>query len=202
MESLVSNVEALKNFPFPTFAKFMEARASGAAWLAVDRGFALKWTQPGGYASRSAQFLTTLFTWLPILAALGFLIWIFASKSWIMLVTLPLLLIGYMVYHPGLGSLLGPVRTFLVALTFVGLFYGLLSNQPKMLALCAALSLIWYGIRQSYSFSVRHLSRAASSNEELLCALWQDERLSVEMSNGDKYWRSFKVVSGEHISYA
>jgi len=193
---LVLSVEELPNFPFPSFAKYSEANASGDAWLSADRAFALRWTQAGGYAPRSTQILTSIFTWLPIFGALSYFIWIIGSKSWIMLVTLPLLLVGYAVYHPGLGSLLGPIRTLLIGLTFVGLFYGLLANKPHVLALCAALSLVWYGIRQSYTLSIRCLTRAASLNEKMFCALWQDEKLSVVMRNGDQYWKSFKVVGG------
>lgn len=200
-ETLASRVEELTYFPFPSFEKVMEAVVSGDACYAVDRGFALKWAQGGVYAPRSVVILTTLSAWLPILAALSFVIWIFISKNWAMFLALPVLLIGYAVYHPGLGSLLGPIRTLLIGLTFVGLFYGLLFERPKILTLCAALSLVWFGIKASYSISVKGLIRAALANEKLLCALWQDEKISIEMKNGDRYWKNFRVINGEPSSY-
>ena len=200
-ESIATQVEALKNFPFPNFTRLKEAIAANAAELVVDRGVALKWAQDGIYAPRSARLSTTMFTWLPIIAALGFIGWTIFSKSWIMFLALPLLLIGYAVFHPGIGSLLGPVRTGLIGLTFIGQFYSLLSGRPSLLALCTALVLIWYGIKKAYSESFRHLIRAAAGHEDLLCALWQDEALSVQMSNGDKYWISFKIVNRQVINY-
>ena len=118
-----------------------------------------------------------------------------------MCAALPLLLVGYVVFYPGIGSFLEPVRKGLISLTFVGLFYALFSGRPKLLALCVALALIWYGIIMTYSLSVKHLIRAAVLHEDLLCALWQAEALSVQMVNGDKYWKSFKIVNGQNITY-
>jgi len=201
-EALVSHVEEFPNFPFTDFRQLRVALASGFAHLAVDRRLALTWAQGGPYASSRVRYITTLTTWLPMLSALGFIIWVIVSKSWLMLFALPLWIIGYVVYHPGIGSFFGPIRTLLIGLTFFGFVYGLLTSRPRMAALCAGLVLIWYGIRVTYSLSVGNLIRAASSHEDLFCALWQDEKMSIEMKNGDRYLKTYKVMNGEFVHYA
>jgi hypothetical protein len=198
---MAKHVEALRNFPFPNFAFLKDSIAAGAARLAVNRTFALDWAQHGIYAPRFLRVSTTLLTWLPFFAALGFVAWIIVLKIWIMFAALPLLLIGYVVFNPGAGSLLGLFRTGLIGLMFISLFYALFSGRPRLLATCIALVLIWYGVIKAYSQSVKHLTRAAVLHEDLLCALWQREALSVQMINGDKYWISFKTINGQHITY-
>ena len=99
-EQKPKRVEELKNFPFKTFAELKKATTEGVANVGIDRGVALQWAQNGIYSSSWLRTQALILAFLPFIAAIGFVIYAIATKSWLLLLALPVLLICFFIFHP------------------------------------------------------------------------------------------------------
>lgn len=190
-------VEELEQFPFKNFDELKKRVNEGVANLGVDRSAALQWIQNGIYSTKwqrtSALFLGSLTFIVPI----GLIVYIILTKTWLLLLALPLLLIGFFIFHPGQAMLLGPIRSGLILLTFGGLIWGFINGISWLTALTLSLAILWYAQRTIYRKAVDGLLRAAIQHEDLLCILWSSNALNVTMYNGDSYWSKWKTEDGK-----
>lgn len=200
-EQKPKHVEELSNFPFKTFQEFRKANMEGVAQPGVDRGVALQWAQNGIYAPGILRAQTVFLMLLPYIAALGFIIWAIISKSWLMLLALPVLLIAFFIFHPSAAMIFGIIRSGFIGLSFVGLIYAFMTSKPGLLALCLTLVVIWYAQKTIYRKAVNYLTKAVSEHEDLLCILWQGKALNVMFFNGNRYWVDWKTENGQSIHY-
>jgi hypothetical protein len=200
-EQKPKRVEELSNFPFETFQEFRKANMEGVAQPGVDRAVALQWAQNGIYAPGILRAQTVFLMLLPYIAALGFIIWAIVSKSWLMLLALPVLLIAFFIFHPSAAMIFGIIRSGFIGLSFVGLVYAFMTNKPGLLALCITLVVIWYAEKTIYRKAVNYLTRAVSEHEDLLCILWQGKALNVMFFNGNRYWVDWKMENGQSVHY-
>jgi len=120
-----TKVEQLDHFPFHNFQEFNKAVFEGVAHPGVDRGVALQWSQGGKYAPTSLRLMNTFFTFLPFLAALGFIVFAIATRTWLLLIALPVLFIAFFIFHPGSAMIFGPTRSLFILMSFGGLGYGI-----------------------------------------------------------------------------
>ncbi len=200
-EQKPKRVEELSNFPFKTFQEFRKANMEGVAQPGVDRGVALQWAQNGIYTPGILRAQTVFLMLLPYIAALGFIIWAIVSKSWLMLLALPVLLIAFFIFHPSAAMIFGIIRSGLIGLSFVGLVYAFMTSKPGLLALCLTLVVIWYAQKTIYKKAVNYLTKAVSEHEDLLCILWQGKALNIMFFNGNRYWVDWKTENGQSIHY-
>lgn len=194
-------VEELKHFPFKTFSELKKATIEGIANIGVDRGVALKWAQNGIYSSSWLRSQALFLAFLPFIAAIGFVIYAVATKSWLLLLALPLLLIGFIIFHPGMAMMFGFIRSGLIGLTFIGLIWGFISKLDWLVAFSLALALIWYAHRTIYRKAVNGLTHAVLEHEDLLCLLWSGKALNIRFYNGDSYWSDWKTENGQDVHY-
>ena len=197
----VSKVEELKHFPFKNFQEFKKACFEGVVQPGVDSGVALQWAQNGIYSSGWLRAQALFLAFLPFIAAIGFIIYAIVSKSWLLLLALPILLIGFFIFHPSSAMIFGFIRSGLIFLTFVGLTWGLISNIPWLVALALTLAVIWYAQHTIYRKAVDGLIRAVMEHEDLLCILWQGRALNVRFYNGNTYWVDWKTEDGKNVHY-
>jgi hypothetical protein len=197
----VTQVEELNNFPFKTFQEFKKAVIEGIAQPGIDRSVALSWAQKGIYSPSVLRAQMTFLMLLPYVAILGFAIWAIVSKSWLMLLTLPVLLIAFFMFHPSSAMIFGIIRSGFIGLSFVGMVYGYMTDKPSLLALCITLVVIWYAEKMVYKKAVSYLTNAGSEHEDLLCILWQGKALNVRFFNGDRYWVDWKSEDGKSVFY-
>ena len=200
-EQKPKSVEELKHFPFGTFAEFKKATMEGVANVGVDRGVALQWAQNGIYSSKWLRVQALLLALLPFVAAVGFVIYAIASKSWLLLLALPVLLIAFFIFHPSSAMIFGAIRSGLIGLSFVGLVWGFLSSIPWMAALSLTLVVIWFAQRSIYRKAIDGLIRATAEHEDLLCLLWPGRALNVQFYNGNSYWSDWKTEDGQSVHY-
>lgn len=200
-EQKPKRVEELLNFPFKSFQEFKKANMEGVAQPGVDQGVALQWAQNGIYAPGILRAQTVFLMLLPYIAALGFIIWAIVSKSWLMLLALPVLLIAFFIFHPSAAMIFGIIRSGFIGLSFVGLVYAFMTSRPGLLALCLTLVVIWYAQKTIYRKAVNYLTKAVSEHEDLLCILWQGKALNVMFFNGNRYWVDWKTENGQSIHY-
>ena len=197
----IKRVEELDNFPFKTFQEFRSANLEGVAQPGVTRSVALHWAQSGIYAPGILRAQTVVLMLLPYIAALGFVIWVLVSKSWLMLLALPFLLIAFFLFHPSAAMVFGIVRSGFIGLSLVGLVYAFMTNKPGLLALCLNLFVIWYVQKTIYRTAVNYLTKAVSEHEDLLCILWQSKALNVKFFNGNRYRVDWKTEDGQSVHY-
>lgn len=194
-------VEELKHFPFKGFREFKKASLEGIANIGVDRGVALQWAQGGIYSSGWLRAQALILAFLPILAGIGFIIFAIVTKTWFLLLALPVLLIGFFIFHPSAAFAFGFIRTGVILLTFIALAWGLLRGIPWLTAISLTLAVMWYAQRAIYKKAVNGLIQAAVNHEDLLCLLWHGKALNIRLYNGDSYWADWKKESGETTHY-
>lgn len=195
-------VEELENFPFMNFAEFKKAYLEGIFKIGVDRGAALDWAHHGGrYASRILITQTIILSFLPFLVGIGFLIYAIVIKAWFLLLALPILLIGFFIFHPSGAMVFGFIRSGFILLTLIGFIWALFNEKPQLLALTIALLVIWYAQRTTYNNAVSHLIAAAAKHEDLLCLLWQGRALRIRFHNGNTYLVDRKIEDGNTYFY-
>lgn len=200
-EQKPKRVEELKNFPFKTFAELKKATTEGIANVGIDRGVALQWAQNGIYSSSWLRTQVLFLAFLPFLAAIGFVVYAIMTKSWLLLLALPVLLICFFVFHPSSAMIFGFIRSGLIGLIFLGLAWGLVSGIGWLTALALTLAPIWYAQRTIYRKAVNGLTFAVLEHEDLLCLLWGVRALNVRFYNGNSYWSDWKTEDGQNVHY-
>lgn len=200
-EQKPKRVEELKNFPFKTFAELKKATTEGVANVGIDRGVALQWAQNGIYSSSWLRAQALILAFLPFVAAIGFVIYAIATKSWLLLLALPVLLICFFIFHPSSAMMLGFIRSGLIGLVFVGLAWSLISGISWLTALTLVLAIIWYAQRTIYRKAVNGLTLAVLEHEDLLCLLWGGRALNIRFYNGNSYWSDWKTEDGQSVHY-
>ncbi len=200
-EQKPKRVEELKNFPFKTFVELKKATTEGVANIGIDRGVALQWAQNGIYSSSWLRTQALLLAFLPFIAAIGFVIYAIATKSWLLLLALPVLLICFFIFHPSSAMIFGFIRNGLIGLAFIGLAWGLINGTGWLTALSLSLVLIWYAQRTIYRKAVNGLTLAVLEHEDLLCLLWGGRALNIRFYNGNSYWSDWKTEDGQNVHY-
>ena len=200
-EQKPKRVEELEHFPFKSFDELKKRVNEGVANLGIDRSVALQWIQNGihstGWQRAQALFLASLTFIVPI----GLIIYIVVTQTWLLLLALPLLLIGFFIFHPSQAMMLGPIRSGLILLTFGALIWGFINGIGWLTALTLSLAILWYAQRTIYRKAVDGLLRAAIQHEDLLCILWSSNALNIGMYNGDSYWSKWKTEGGKSTHY-
>lgn len=200
-EQKPKQVEELKNFPFKTFSELKKASTEGVANVGIDRGVALQWAQNGIYSSKWLRTQALFLALLPFIAAIGFVIYAIATKSWLLLLALPVLLICFFVFHPSSAMVFGFIRSGLIGLVLIGLAWSLISGIAWLTALTLTLTIIWYAQRTIYRKAVNGLTLAVLEHEDLLCLLWGGRALNIRFYNGNSYWSDWKTEDGQNVHY-
>lgn len=200
-EKKIKRVEELEHFPFKNFDEFKKQITEGLANITVDRSVALNWVQNGIYSSAWQRWYALFLASFTFTVPIGFIAYTVITKTWILLLALPLLLVGFLIFHPNQAMMLGKIRSGLILLTFGGLVWGLVSGIGWLTALNLSLVILWYVQRAIYNKAVNGMIRAVMQHEDLLCILWNSHALNVYMQNGDSYRLRNKVEAGETIRY-
>jgi len=194
-------VEELEYFPFTSFDELKKRVSEGVASLGVDRSAALQWIQNGIYSSKWQRAQALFLASLTFIVPIGLIVYVVITKNWLLLLALPLLLIGFFIFHPSQAMMLGPIRSGLILLTFGGLAWGFINGIGWLTALTLSLAVLWYAQRTIYRKAVDGILRAAMQHEDLLCILWNGNGLNVAMYNGDSYWFRWKTEGGKSTHY-
>jgi hypothetical protein len=200
-EQKPKRVEELEHFPFKSFDELKKRVNEGVVNLGVDRSAALQWIQNGIYSTGWQRTQALFLAFLPFIAAIGFIIYAIATKSWLLLLALPVLLICFFIFHPSSAMIFGFIRSGLIGLVLIGLAWSLISGIAWLTALTLTLIIIWYAQRTIYRKAVDGLLRATIQHEDLLCILWRGNGLNVTMYNGDSYWSKWKTEGGKSTHY-
>lgn len=194
-------VEDLKNFPFQNFSEFKEAYSDEVVNLAIDRGASLTFANHSNYTSRWVAIKLIILSLLPYVSGLVYFVYILITKNWWLLLTLPLLVIYFFIFHPSTKRLLGFIATLFSILPFIGLMWGYFNNISWMAAVCITLIIMWYAEREVYKQSINEITKQCLEHEKILSFLWDKKKLNLRFYNGDSYWKDFKKVDGEIITY-
>lgn len=194
-------VEELDNFPFKNYQEFKKSNIEGVAHIRVDRSVALQWAQNGIYCPNWLRYYASFLAFLPVLSAVGFIIYSIISSNWLLLLALPILLIAFFIFHPSSAMIFGPVRSGFIGLTFIGLFYSFFTDKLWLLAITITLTIIWWAQKTIYKKAINHLIAATLKHEDLLCILWKGKAISIGFFNGNQYWVDWKLEDGKHIHY-
>ena len=179
-------VENLIGFPYKDYNEFEKNWKTGNITMGIDFGLAREWAMSGGLYS--PVFLATLLNILNLIifiTAAGFIIYIVLIKSYLWLLTLPLLIIGFFLSHPVMSRNLGCLSSGYFLLGGAGFIWAVCKNIHGLLALTVCLLIIWLCIKIIYSLSLRALLDATATHEDLLCKLWNTGQLLIQLNNGD-----------------
>lgn len=196
-------VEELKHFPFKCFDEFKKAGMEHVVNIGIDREAALEWVKrrmegippPSSWLRSQVLFLASLTFIVPI----GFIIYAIVTKSWLLLIALPVLWIGFVIFHNPYPQ--GFIMSGLILFTFGGLGWGLISGVGWLTAITLSLVILFYSIRTIYRKAVNGLIGAVLEHEDLFCFLWHGGALNVKFNNGNSYWTGWKTEDGKNIHY-
>lgn len=173
-------VSDLRNFPFDDFQDFQKAHKLGGVTVGVDMGTAREWVRRGRYAPRRAEVVVMyqLLYWLPHLAVLSFVIYSLVTRSWLLLLALPLFLIAFFLFNPA-AKVWGLIRTIPIILMHFGFFISVIRYDPYWSAITLVLMVMFYGQWAMYRIATRYLIKAILNHEDLLCVLWLKRLMNV-----------------------
>lgn len=194
-------VEELEHFPFKSFDELKKRATENVVNIGIDRGVALQWAQNGIYSSAWLRTQALVLAFLPFIAGIGFIIYAIATKSWLLLLALPIILIGFFVFHPSSAMIFGFVRSGLIGLTLIGLAWGFMNEIRWLTALSLSLAVIWYAQRTIYRKAIDGITRSSLEHEDLLCLLWSGRALNIRFYNGNSYWSDWKTEDGQSVHY-
>lgn len=202
-EQRPKRVEELKHFPYASFVEFKKARMEHGVNISIDREAALVWASqrmegippPSSWLKLQVLFLASLTYIVPI----GLIIYAIVTNSWFVLIALPVLWIGFFIFHNPYSKKI--TRSGLILFTFGGLGWGLISRINWLIAITLSLAILFCSIRAIYSKAVNGLIGAALENEDLFCFLWHGAALNINLNNGNSYWTSWKTEGEKNIHY-
>jgi len=200
-ETSAEKVEKLKHFPFKNFQELKKSQLEGVAQIGIDRSVSLQWIQGGIHCPRHLTYYAIFLASLPLIVGVCFILYSLISKTWLLLLALPLLLVSNFLFHPGFKVMLGLISKILIFLSFVGLFYSIITNKEWLLAISLSLVIIWWAQKTIYQKATNTLTKTLLEHEDLLCMFWNSKALSINLFNNNKYWADWKVEDGEHIHY-
>lgn len=145
------------------------------------------------------KFQVTFLASLTFIVPIGFIIYVIATQSWLLLLALPVLWFGFTTFHN--PHLQGSIKTVLIFLTYGGLAWGLIDKVGWLIAITLSLAVLFYSIRRIYPKAVNGLIKVALEHEELFCFLWHKEALGVKFNNENSYWNGWKTEDGKSIHY-
>ncbi len=197
----VTKIEELRAFPFKSFQEYKKAYYEGLAQPTVDRSAALQWAQNGIHTSKSLRFQTSFLMMLPFISLIGFIIFTILTRNWWYILTIPVFIICYFVFHPGFGTLLKAIRNLFIGLTVMGFFWAACTSKGGLLALTISLIIIWFSQNRIYQSAGNGLIEAANKHEDFFCTLWEMKILSIQFYNGDSHSVDHKFENGNYTSY-
>jgi len=169
-------VSDLGNFPFDNFQHFQEAYKGGIVRVGVDMGTAREWLRIGRYAPKTTGY--RLLYWCPYLAILGFILYSAVTRSWLLLLALPLFVGAFFIFNPG-ARFFGVFRTALIILVHLGFVYSIIRYNPNWLAITLVLMVMFYAQQAMYRIASDSLVKAILKHEDLLCVLWLKRSMNV-----------------------
>ncbi len=181
--SYIQKVELLGDFPFTNFKEYTEAYKSGKVDFNLDHVYAFQWAQGLAYTPRSVRVQTENLALLPLVAIIAILIYIFIMKSWLLLLALPLLIFGYIIFNPSFTQRMPFISLPATFLTFGALIWSIFGKQYDLLALSSALIIIFIAQKAIYINSVRKLKKCTLLNEAILCLLWEEDAITLRLKD-------------------
>lgn len=197
----VERIEDLTTFPFNNFSEYKKAFAEGTIEPSIDRSVALEWSQKGIYLPDSVKIKSRIFTFLPFIVLIAFVIYNIFGQNWWYLLAIPVLIIAFFILHPSAATVVKPVRSLLILLAIIAFIWSLVTFKEGLLSLSSSIIMLWFSQDSVYRNAVNGIIKAASKHEDLMCKLWQNKALSIVFSNGDKYWVDHKFENGSYVPY-
>ncbi|MFC1974393.1 hypothetical protein ACFLVA_00050 [Chloroflexota bacterium] len=163
-------VSDLRSFPFDDFQDFQKARTLGDVKVGVDESMVKQWALKGRYTPKKAERVVhRLVYFVPFLVVLSFVIYSLVSRSWLLLLALPLFPVAYTIFW---SKFLGLIRTIPIILMHAGFIYSVIRYDPNWLAITLVLMVIFYAQRAMYRIVFNSLTEAIFEYEDFLCVLW------------------------------
>lgn len=191
-------VEELEHFPFKSFDELKKQVSEGLVGISIDRNATLQWIQNGIYSSKWQRTQALLLASLTFIVPIGLIVYIIITKTWLLLLALPLLWIGFSIFQ---NIYLGSIRNFFAFIVFIILILGFINEISWLTAISLSLMILWYSQWAIYRKAMNGLFRAVMQHEDLLCILWNGNGLNITMQNGDNYWLKWKTEEGKLIHY-
>ncbi len=175
-------VEGLKNFPFKTFIEFKESYLKNKIKILIDQSALIRWAQRGLYRPLNLYYKFLLIAWIPYLSIFIFIAISIIIKKYILLLLVPLFFLAAIFLHPtgrGYFKLLKILWLMIIVL----FFWSLLTKNINWLLISSVLNIIWIFEKITYDIVHFSLTKALLEHEDLLCYLWDDNKIIIKFIN-------------------
>jgi hypothetical protein len=156
--------------------------------VGIDRSLALNWSNQGIHSPKSLKIQVLFLGLMTYIIPLCFILYVIFSQNWLLFLFLPVLVIGFFIFHPSQAMILGPIRGGLILLTFILLVYSFASNNGPLMAVTLSLVFLWYSQKKVYEKAIRGATNEVLKNEDFLCRLWEMTMLNIQFYDGKVYW--------------
>jgi hypothetical protein len=165
------------------FQEFTTACRDGTCEMLLDQTAALQWAQSGKYTTTALSAVVTCLTCVPCVVVVFFLVYALMSRSWLLLLALPVFAGAYVFFHPG-WAFAGVLRSGPIFLSLIGFLWGVFNGLPGLVAITGVLSSIWLSHVLTYRTAVKTFTTAVKEHEDLLCLAWRHRKLAIRFRDG------------------
>jgi len=171
----------LANFPFSSFDEFQKEYNRGGVNIGVDMNNARQWVFS---KKEKTNLLKTLYILLsaPYIAIVIYIIYVFKSQEWLMLVLLPIFIIALFLLHPG-ARFLGIIRTLVIISIHILFVLSIANGNINMIAVTTPLIVIYYCLFIMYRISCNILIKDLLNDEIILRGLWNNKLMHIYYNN-------------------
>lgn len=181
-------VSKLKNMPFGSFEKIIEALNKNEISLNIRRDVALDLVKDTKNFPSKIKSLTTSLVLLPFLSGIGLFIYIIYTGSWWLLLSIPLILVGLFISHPSSTAIFGSLKSFGFIAIIVSICVGYFNPIPWLFTLSLVMLINTIAFNLTYVVAVNGVLNEVKKSEHLFCILWTGKALSISMRDGSSLW--------------
>jgi hypothetical protein len=193
--SAIIKVEELENFPFKSFQELINSWRERKLVLNFDTRTAHNMAFAAGGLIMN---VISLSEWSLILVPIGFVIYIILNQTWLLLLSLPLFIIAPFAFNQDSSK---SIRRGLFLLTAAVFLWSIVTSVSNITILSISLLIIWLAQKIIHDFSLNVLTNSATKDQSLLCALWQNNDMSITFTNGNEFSVLYKTVNGNKVYY-
>jgi len=192
----------MNNFPFKNFDQLKKAVMQGVVDIKVDISVARQLAYEDGFGSKWFKiFLGSLF-FLIFSVFICFVIYIIISKNWFLLITLPILIIGFFVLNPmTLLSFNIIIRSIIIGSIIIILIWSLLNSIHWLSFIFAIFLSFWFIQHMMYMIPVKILKGIILNDEDLFLKLYEN-RIVIVCYDRNIYWYDGKLENGQLNTYS
>jgi|GEM_PF-2743822 len=177
-------VAGLVNFPFSEFQDFVDAYNKKQITTSINTVTIYDLATLKSKLPRKIWVMTAPIPYIAII------VYTIISRSWLFLLSLFVVIIVTLLFHPSGRKILKPLNIILKPFSYLGLIYFIITNNPPLIVLASCIIFIhlWWEI--SLAASRKLVDEILLEDQDVLCRVWLNQKMFISESNGKIHFPS------------